>query len=285
MDLGSHVFPAAKYRLVFDTLKKKGELESFEIMEPQPVSRDTLLLVHTWDYLDSLLSLRRNAMTEYSELPLNQPIVDAFFLATGGTVLAAREALARGLAANLGGGFHHASQDRAEGFCYLNDLAAAVRQLQFEKRIRKAAVIDCDLHQGNGTARIFQGDPSVFTFSIHQEDNYPPKERSSWDIGLPDFTEDQAYLEHLRRAVPKILESFKPDLVLYQAGADPYVEDQLGQLSITRSGLRERDRLVYRESRSRGIPVAVTLGGGYAANLQDTVEIHCVTLEALLEAC
>ncbi len=283
MDLGlGHVFPAEKYSMAFQVLKKKGSVNSFHLLAPESATREMLLLAHSAPYVDALLALELTPMTQYSELPLNKVIVDAFCLAAGGTILAAREALKEGSAANIGGGFHHASADRAEGFCYLNDLAIAIRVLQQEKKIKKAAVIDCDLHQGNGTAKIFFQDPTVYTFSIHQEDNYPPKEESSWDIGLPDFTGDEEYLQHLALAVPKILDSFNPDLVLYQAGADPYMDDRLGQLSITKEGLQKRDRLVYAECRKRKIPVAVTLGGGYAEQVHDTVDIHCNSLEALL---
>jgi acetoin utilization deacetylase AcuC-like enzyme len=177
---------------------------------------------------------------------------------------------------HLGGGFHHAFADKAEGFCYVNDLAVAVRVLQREARIRRAAVVDCDLHQGNGTARIFAGDDSVFTFSIHQRDLYPPKERSDLDVHLADGTEDDAYLTLLQDALGQVFEG-RPELVLYQAGADPYREDQLGSLALTKDGLRERDRIVWEACRRAGVAVAGTLGGGYARRVADTVDIHLGT--------
>lgn len=279
----SHVFPGEKYQLVFEGLREKKLLDKFDLLTPEPASLEMMAQAHSLKYLDSFLNLEQNEMTMYSELPLNKPIVQAFLLFTGGTVLAASEALKRGAGVNLGGGFHHAGQNRAEGFCYINDLAVAIRHWQAQKLIRKAMVIDCDLHQGNGTAKIFKGDKSVFTFSIHQENNYPPKEESSLDVGLADFTRDDEYLGHLRRVIPRILDSFAPELVLYQAGADPYEEDQLGQLCITKEGLEARDRIVYAECHKRQIPWVVTLGGGYAGEVSDTVDIHRITIEAVLD--
>jgi acetoin utilization deacetylase AcuC-like enzyme len=226
--------------------------------------------------------LRLTHRTLYSELPLERDIVRAYILAAGGTTLAAREALERGAAINLGGGFHHAGPDRAEGFCYINDLAVAVRVLAREGRLRRAAVVDLDVHQGNGTAHVFAGDPAVFTLSIHQENNYPvPKARSSLDIGLADRTDDQAYRAALEPALERVW-AFAPELVLYQAGADPYADDQLGGLSLTIPGLAVRDRLVLEGCAARGIPVAVTLGGGYARRLDDTLRIHLETCRQAL---
>ncbi|MFN2433190.1 MAG: histone deacetylase, partial [Gemmatimonadota bacterium] len=217
-DFGPHVFPVEKYQLVQRALAEAGAPpDSF--LEPEPASRAELELVHTPAYLDDLDACRWTERTRWSELPLTPEIVRLFVLSAGGTTLAARTALDGGWAMHVGGGFHHAFADRAEGFCYVNDLAVAVRVLQRQGEIATAAVVDCDLHQGNGTARIFQGDDTVFTFSIHQRDLYPVKERSDLDVHLPDGTPDGAYLDHLRRAVPAILESFQPDLVLYQAGA------------------------------------------------------------------
>ena len=184
---------------------------------------------------------------------------------------------------HLCGGFHHAFADRAEGFCYVNDLAVAVRVLQREGAVRTAAVIDCDLHQGNGTAHIFEDDPDVRTFSIHQRDLYPIKERSDVDIHLPDYTGDATYLDLLRRGLDVVLSEPRPNVVLYQAGADPYREDQLGSLALTKEGLLERDRLVFTACRERGIPVAGTLGGGYAVRTTDTVAIHLGTCQAAKE--
>ena len=203
-------------------------------------------------------------------------------LSAGGTILAGRLALEGGWAMHLGGGFHHAFADKAEGFCYINDLAVGVRALQREGRISRAAVVDCDLHQGNGTARIFSGDDAVFTFSIHQRDLYPAKERSDLDIHLADGTGDDAYLTLLENALPQVFES-RPNLVLYQAGADPYRDDLLGSLALTMEGLRERDRMVFTACRAAGVPAAGTLGGGDARRVDDTVAIHLGTCLAARE--
>ncbi|MFQ5675655.1 MAG: histone deacetylase, partial [bacterium] len=204
-------------------------------------------------------------------------------LAAGGTILAAKEALEGGWAMHLSGGFHHAFADKAEGFCYLNDLAIAARVVQKDGLAEKVAIVDCDLHQGNGTAVIFQGDESVFTFSMHQRDLYPVKQKSDLDIHLPMRVSDEEYLRHLQQHIPRIFADFKPDLVLYQAGADPYEHDQLGNLSLTIPGLKRRDRFIFAECKRHNIPVAATLGGGYAYRTDDTVTIHCNTCKALLE--
>jgi acetoin utilization deacetylase AcuC-like enzyme len=279
-DIGAHVFPMEKFGLLRDRLVAEGDVREEEILEPIPASRADLLLVHTPEYLDDLEQLRWTPRTQESELPLSAGIVRAYELCAGGTMQAAREALARGVAINLGGGFHHAYADRAEGFCYINDLAVAARVLQRDGLIRRAAVVDLDVHQGNGTARLFRDDADVFTLSIHQEANYPvPKERSDLDIGLADETGDSEYLACLAGALDRVWE-FRPEMVLYQAGADPYTEDMLGGLALTFAGLAERDRLVLEGCAERGIPVTVTLGGGYAMRLEDTVGIHFQTCRA-----
>jgi len=276
LDWPGHVFPAGKY----------GEVRAClgEVVEPEPASREQLLLVHTAAYLQFLEEVSRDPGRGYEifEVPCSLQVLEAFRWAAGGTILAGRLALAGGAAANVGGGFHHAFADRGEGFCLVNDIAVAIRVLQKEGRLRRAAVVDLDLHQGNGTARIFQGDSSVFTCSLHQEHLYPPKERSSLDVGLDAFTGDSEYLEKLRAALPRVFES-RPEIVVYQAGADPYEEDQLGELRLTVGGLRERDRTVFEECRRRGVPVAVTLGGGYARRTADVVAIHVNTLRLMEE--
>jgi acetoin utilization deacetylase AcuC-like enzyme len=281
-DIGVHVFPIEKYPGVRKALIDSGATKAGEWIEPPNATRDELALVHTKAYLDDFLNCRLTARTAFSEFPLTPEIVRAYVRGAGGTIVACREALERGFAGNCGGGFHHAFADLAAGFCYLNDIAIGIRVLQQEGRITRAAVIDCDLHQGNGTARIFEGDDSVFTFSIHQENLYPVKERSDWDIGLEDHAGDERYLDELARALPRIFERARPDFVVYQAGADPFEEDQLGDLGITRPGLLERDRLVLSACAERGIPCAVTLGGGYARRLADTVAIHAGTLRMML---
>ena len=201
------------------------------------------------------------------------------WLCAGGTLRTAQAALRDGAAVHLGGGFHHAFPDHGEGFCLIHDVAIAIRMLQRERAIRRALVVDLDVHHGNGTAAIFSGDDTVFTFSMHQQNNYPAwKPPSDLDLGLPDATGDQDYLALLERHLPVILDRHGPDLVVYLAGADPYERDQLGGLALTIDGLRRRDAYVLGTARSRGLPVAVTLAGGYAANERDTVEIHVNTV-------
>jgi acetoin utilization deacetylase AcuC-like enzyme len=207
--------------------------------------------------------------------------VDAVWLAAGGSILAAQCALRDGFGANLGGGFHHAYPDHGEGFCAIHDVAVAIRRLQADGAIRKAIVVDTDVHHGNGTAAIFSGDASVFTISIHQENNYPGhKPPSNIDLHMMDRVDDDEYLGALLPAVQKALDEFRPQLLFYVGGADPFCEDQLGGLSLTTKGLKERDRRVFQEARRRGIPVATALAGGYARRVEDTVRIHVNTILA-----
>jgi acetoin utilization deacetylase AcuC-like enzyme len=280
-DIGPHVFPTQKFRLVRDGLIAAGRLAAGDVIVPTAASREDLLLVHGADYLDDLERLRWTPRTRMSELPLTEGVVRAYLLAAGGTTAAALAALESGVAVHLGGGFHHAFAELASGFCYINDLAVAIRVLQRDGRIRRAAVVDCDLHQGNGTAHVFRDDESVFTFSIHQEHLYPVKERGSLDIGLENGAGDEVFNRRLAEALPRVWEH-RPELVLYQAGADPYEDDQLGALRLTIPGLLERDRLVLEGCVERGIPVVVTLGGGYARRVSDTVRIHQNTCELAL---
>ncbi len=282
-DIGVHVFPMEKFGLVRQRLVEEGAVAEAAILEPAPASREELLRVHTAEYLDDLEQLRWTRRTMNSELPLTAEIVRSYALAAGGTALAAREALARGFGVNLGGGFHHAFADHAEGFCYLNDIAVAIRTVQHEGLVRRAAVVDCDVHQGNGTARLFRDDDTVFTLSLHQQRNYPePKETSDLDVGLEDGTADAEYLERLGQALRRVWE-FAPEIVVFQAGADVYREDQLGGLGLTLAGLESRDRLVLEGCARRGVPVAVTLGGGYARRLEDTLLIHLTTCRLALQ--
>jgi acetoin utilization deacetylase AcuC-like enzyme len=282
-NIGRHVFPTAKYRLTLDRLLAEGAIAAGDVVEPQMPSREDLRLVHSAEYLDDLEGLRWTPRTMYSELALSGEVVDAYRLAAGGTVLAARAAVEGAAAVHLGGGFHHAFAARAEGFCYVNDLAVAIRVLQRDGPVRRAAVVDLDVHQGNGTAHVFEGDDSVFTLSIHQERNYPAfKERSDLDIGLGDGAGDAAYLDALAPALERVW-AFAPELVLYQAGADPYAQDQLGGLALSFDGLERRDRAVLGGCAVRRIPAVVTLGGGYARNLGDTVRIHATTARVAIE--
>ena len=277
-DIGPHVFPMDKFDRVREALEAAGDLEIADLIHPQPASRDDLLLAHTKEYLDDLEALRITPRTACSELPLTEEIVRAYTYAAGGTTRAAREALDRSMAVNLGGGFHHAYADMASGFCYLNDLVVAVLALRRAGKIRRAAVVDCDLHQGNGTAHLCRELPEVFTFSIHQEHLYPVKERSDLDIGLDNGTGDDEYNERLAEGLDQVW-AHRPEIVLYQAGADPFEEDQLGALKLTMPGLEQRDRLVLEGCHRRGIPAVVTLGGGYARRLSDTVRIHARTCQ------
>jgi len=276
-DIGVHVFPMEKFGRLRQRLVAEGHVAEGAILEPAPASREELARVHGAEYLDDLEALRWTRRTKSSELPLTEEIVQAYRLAAGGTTLAAREALAGGFGINLGGGFHHAHADHAEGFCYLNDIAVAIRTLQHAGEVRRVAVVDCDVHQGNGTATLFRGDDRVFTFSIHQEYNYPlPKEPGDLDVGLEDGTGDDEYLAELQRALERVW-AHEPALVVYLAGADVFREDQLGGLGLTMTGLESRDRLVLEGCARRGLPVVITLGGGYARRLEDTVTIHLAT--------
>ncbi|MBD3427253.1 MAG: histone deacetylase [Candidatus Omnitrophica bacterium] len=282
VDIGDHVFPTSKYKI----LKKRIESDEFvgercELVEPEPVTDEEVLSVHTKDYIDKLrtgnLSVDEIVMME---VPYSVELTKASFTTCGGTLTTARRALRSRAAVHLGGGFHHAFADHGEGFCVLNDVAVTVKALQNEGVIKRGLIIDCDLHQGNGTAFIFQDDPTVFTFSMHQQNNYPyHKPASDVDIGLADFTKDSEYLGYLYDRAPKIINTFKPDIIIYLAGADPFKGDQLGRLSITKDGLRERDNFIFTQALNYGIPVAVTLAGGYAVNREDTVDIHYATVE------
>ncbi len=284
LNLGEHVFPAVKYRLIHERLLADQVAGPEDFQPPQPASDDDVLLVHDADYVDRL----KNGKLSYSEIlrleiPFSPQMVRAVWLAAGGSILAARKAMESGAAINIGGGFHHAYPDHGEGFCAIHDVAIAIRRLQKDGAIRTAAVVDCDVHHGNGTAAIFTRDSSVFTLSLHQENNYPhPKPPSTMDIHLPDGIRDEEYLKRLDEGVAAALAA-KPDLLCYIAGADPYYQDQLGGLCLTMDGLRRRDALVATAARRAGVPVMVTLAGGYAARLVDTVEIHVNTVRALAE--
>ena len=282
LDLGAHVFQTERYGMVRDNLLATNQAVPADFVEPPEPNLDDIRLVHTKEYVDDLLNLRWSPRTVHSEMPLTAEVVQGFMLFTAGTVAACRLALEDKVAMHIGGGWHHAFADHGEGFCYINDIAVGIRKMQQEKRIERAAVIDCDLHQGNGTARIFQGDPTVFTFSIHQERLYPVKERSDLDIGLDEEAGDDVYIEQLQGVVGKILAQHKPELVVYVAGADPFKYDQLGALRLTKRGLAFRDRLVIEGCYKRGIPVAPVTSGGYALDSKDTADIHTNTARECL---
>jgi len=285
LNLGEHVFPAIKYRLVHEKLRAGGWAHPEDFHEPEPAADDDLLLAHSQDWVRRLRDGRLSPEEIVRlEVPYSPEFEAAVRLAVGGSILAGRLALQHGVGFNIGGGFHHAFHGHGEGFCALNDVAVAVRRLQRDGLVRRALVVDVDVHQGNGTASIFQGDDSVFTVSIHQQNNYPvEKPLSDRDVGLPDGCGDEQYLGELERHYRKTLDNFRPDLIFYVAGADPYHDDQLGGLALTMEGLARRDRCVFGHAVERGLPVAVALAGGYARRVRDTVAIHCQTAVAAAE--
>lgn len=280
LDIGLHVFPTEKYRLIYEKLLKEGYSPQ-DFVSPNVASDEDILLVHTKEYVDKLKSGMLSPLEILTmEVPYSKALVEASWICVGGTILSSQVALEDGVGLHIGGGFHHAFPDHGEGFCVLNDIAVAIRRLKKDGMITKALVIDCDLHHGNGTASIFAGDKDVFTFSIHQEHNYPAiKPPSNLDIGLEDGTGDDEYLGHLKRDIPKIIDEFRPEFIVYVAGADPYEHDQLGGLALTINGLKERDRLVFDLARENKIPIACVLAGGYAVDVKDTVEIHANTIK------
>lgn len=314
LPIGEHVFPAEKYRRIRDRLIATGVAGIKDFLEPQPASDQDILLVHKPEYVQKLKTGTLSQREEMEmEVPYSRDLADAFWLAAGGSILAARQSLTDKVCISIGGGFHHAFPDHGEGFCMIHDVAVAIRRLQRDDLIRTAMTVDCDVHQGNGTAAIFAGTrtassllPSassstlqhpegtsrggkmrqahagdVFTVSLHQHNNYPLwKPPSSIDIDLPDGTGDDDYIAWLDNALSSGLRQFEPDLICYIAGADPYREDQLGGLNLTIEGLKRRDDLVFQVARARGIPVMVTFAGGYAQNVEDTVTIHCNTVIA-----
>jgi acetoin utilization deacetylase AcuC-like enzyme len=312
LPIGAHVFPAEKYRRIQKRLIESGAADAADFVTPEPASDQDVLLVHTPQYVHKLRTGTLTAREELEmEVPYSPELVRAFWLAAGGSILAADFALKDRVAINIGGGFHHAFPDHGEGFCMIHDVAIAIRRMQRDDKITRAMTVDCDVHQGNGTAAIFAGvripgDPlpsragsalnpssaqvrnahagDVFTISLHQENNYPAfKPPSSIDVDLPDEIGDDDYLAWLDNALSSGLRQFEPELICYVAGADPYREDQLGGLSLTMEGLKKRDELVFRAARAREIPVMVTFAGGYARIVDDTVAIHCNTVKAAKE--
>ena len=322
IDIGLHVFPTRKYQLVRDRVAAlPGAADTVAFVEPEPATWDELALVHTREYLEKLRTGTVSAADiAQLELPWSEAMVEGFRLMVGGTIQAALHACAvtrtadlpasarrlsdesfgeahrsadaprrqvrsseAGTAVHIGGGLHHAFPNHGEGFCPLNDVAVAVRVLQ-QQGVERAAIVDLDVHHGNGTAFVFESDPRVFTFSMHQQHNYPMwKPRGTLDIGLPDGVRDAIYLGELEKALPRVMASL-PQCVFYLAGADPYEDDQLGGLRLTREGLRQRDRMVLAAARASAVPVVIVLAGGYARNVDDTVAIHTATIEEALEA-
>jgi acetoin utilization deacetylase AcuC-like enzyme len=313
LPIGAHVFPAEKYRRIHDRLIGSGVAEHSDFISPHPASDEDVLLVHTPQYVHKLKTGTLTAREELEmEIPYSPELVRSFWLAAGGSILAANHALKDGVAFNIGGGFHHAFPDHGEGFCMIHDVAIAIRRMQRDGKMARAMTVDCDVHHGNGTAAIFAGmripsEPlpsryaatatrprppkmrnahagEVFTISLHQENNYPAwKPPSSIDVDLPDEIGDDDYLGWLDNALSSGLRQFEPDLICYIAGADPYREDQLGGLSLSVEGLKKRDELVFRIAKTRGIPIMVTFAGGYARVVDDTVTIHSNTVVASKE--
>ena len=319
LPIGSHVFPAEKYKRIQERLIASGIADPTDFVTPRPASDQDVLLVHTPQYVEKLKTGTLSGREELElEVPYSLELVRAFWLAAGGSILAADHALNDVIAISIGGGFHHAFPDHGEGFCVIHDVGIAIRRMQRDDKIRTAMTVDCDVHQGNGTAAIFSGTRTtseplpplptsglhqsaaatilpktrmqtgfagdVFTISLHQENNYPArKPHSSIDVDLPDEIGDDYYLAWLDNALSSGLRQFHPDLLCYLAGADPYREDQLGGLSLTIEGLKKRDELVFRTAQARGIPVMVTFAGGYALKVQDTITIHTNTIIAAKE--
>jgi acetoin utilization deacetylase AcuC-like enzyme len=279
LSVGQHVFQTEKYRLIHDRLLRERFAEPADFVEPQPATDEDVLLVHSPEWVEKL---RHGTLTYHEilklEIPYSRKMVEAFWLMAGGSILAAQNALRDGFGFNVGGGFHHGFRGHGEGFCAINDVAIAIRRVQKDGAVERVIVVDTDVHQGNGTASIFAGDSSVFTLSIHQFNNYPyEKPPSNLDINLEDGVTDADYLRKLEEGLVPALDEFRPRLLMYVAGADPFMEDQLGGLLLTYDGLARRDRLVFESARKRDIPVCVTLAGGYAFNPHDTVVIHANT--------
>ncbi|HYL86470.1 MAG TPA: histone deacetylase [Candidatus Angelobacter sp.] len=285
LNLGPHVFPSQKFRLIYEMLLREEVASEQDFLHPRAASDEDLLRVHTREWVSKLKHGTLNASDVMKlEVPYSPELVEAVWLAAGGTILAAENALRDGFGTNLGGGFHHAYPGHGEGFCAIHDVAVAIRKMQAYGAIAKAIVVDTDVHHGNGTAAIFRNDRTVFTLSIHQLNNYPAhKPASSLDLDLDDRVEDEEYLETLLPAVRRALDEFRPEMLFYLGGADPYCEDQLGGLSLTKEGLKKRDRGVFEEARRRRIPVVTTLAGGYARRVEDTVRIHVNTILAARE--
>jgi acetoin utilization deacetylase AcuC-like enzyme len=281
VDVGAHSYPMDKYRLVPERLLAEETLSLENLLEPEAATLDDVLRVHTPEYVHAFINgtLERKAMLRIG-LPWSPALVRRAFAVIGGTIGATHLALDEGVAANLAGGTHHAFAGHGEGYCIFNDMVIAMRRLQADGVARRFLVIDLDVHQGNGTAALCQADPEVFTFSMHGENNYPArKERSSWDIALQDGAQDEMYLEILMQALPRILERFSPELIFYQAGVDVLAGDRFGKLALTMTGVGERDRIVREFARRSGLPLVITLGGGYARDLHSIVMAHCQTVK------
>ena len=282
VDIGDHVFPTVKFAMAAQALRSEIGVQ---FVEPAMPGRDDLMLAHGADWVDRVLGGKLTLKEEtLMELPWSRELAEAHALSVAGTILACREAVTTGLGLHCGGGSHHAFPDHGEGFCIFNDLACGIVRMFEEKRIRRAMVVDLDVHQGNGTAACFRDRPEVFTFSMHQGDIYPtPKTPGSLDVELAAGTRDAEYLSVLEKHLPRILDEHKPDLVVYQSGVDVFEKDLLGGMKLTKEGVAGRDQAVLKHCALRRVPLAVTLGGGYAERLEDTAALHAQTLILAME--
>jgi len=280
-----HRFPMTKYARLRARVVEAGLVAPGDLIVPEAATDGQILRAHDADYLRRVVE-GTLAVDEVRDLgfPWSPGLVERSRRSSGATVAACRAALRVGAAVNLAGGTHHAFRDRCGGYCVFNDAAIAARAVQAEGLARRVAVIDADVHQGDGTASILAGDPTVFTFSIHGANNYPlRKQASDLDVELPDGADDAAYLQALERGLDEAIDLARADLAIYLAGADPFVGDRLGRLALTKAGLAERDRFVFGRCRAAGIPVAVAMAGGYARDVQDTVDIHFETVRQAVE--
>lgn len=274
-----------KYQLLRQKVFESGIISPEDLIEAPPASDEQILRVHTPDYFRKVkFGLLSEKEIRRIGLPWSPELVERSRRSVGSTIAACRYALSEGIAINLAGGTHHAYPDHGEGYCVFNDVAIGVRDLQAEGLARRIVILDCDVHQGNGSAAIFADDPSVFTFSIHGAKNFPyHKERSNLDIALPDGTGDEPYLEALQYGLTQSIHHAHADIAIYLAGADPFVGDRLGRLALSKEGLQTRDQMVFSACQQAGIPVAITMSGGYARNIADTAEIHFHTVEIALQ--
>lgn len=280
-----HRFPIDKYRLIREQLLYEGSIEPEVLVESTPISEAHILQVHTSRYWESVrdLSIASRAMRKIG-FPQTSTLVDRSRRSTNGTFEATLEALKSGIGMNIAGGTHHAYRDRGEGFCVLNDIAISATHLLQEEKVKKILIVDLDVHQGNGNSVIFQEEPRVFTFSMHGKDNYPlHKEKSNLDIELETNMGDKAYLEILKQTLPRLISEVQPELIYFQAGVDVLKTDRLGKLSLSRAGVKERDKIVLNLCKTLDIPVSVCMGGGYSTRTADTVEAHCNTFRIALD--
>jgi acetoin utilization deacetylase AcuC-like enzyme len=275
-----HSFPVSKYTLLLERLRASGLVAEGDLIPAEPAQDETLLLVHTREYLEKVVqgTLSEKELRRIG-FPWSTKLVERSRRSVGASIAACRAAWVEGVAANLGGGTHHAYPDHGAGYCIFNDVAVATRVMQREEHARRIVILDCDVHQGNGTAAIFAGDPTVFTCSVHGAKNFPfHKEQSDLDIALPDGSGDEAFLEAVRSGVTRSLEMAQAELAIYIAGADPFAGDRLGRMAVSKAGLAQRDRLVFGLCRGVELPVAVVMGGGYARRVEDIVDIQFETL-------